>query len=306
MVNAWLAHEPMKPRQQLDYRRAVSKLEAWLGRVKLPAIIEPFTRKLAGRYVSEGFVGEGTHWRTANKDIACLSSYWKFLEGKGFATENVWTRQSVPERRTPVDERKRPFTDAEVRTLLAGEAPAFLKDAITIAALSGMRVEEIARQKVESIRAGCFTVRDAKTEAGNRSVPIHSALAGIVERRCKDKAPGDYLFPELPTPAPGSAIERSQKIVKAFTKYRRKLGVDDVVAGARQSRVDLHSLRRWFSKKATDALNGGAAGFSPWTLADVMGHNAEKMPLGMTMAHYPGQSDVDTRRACVEAVRLPA
>ena len=47
-----------------------------------------------------------------------------------------------------------------------------------------------------------------------------------------------------------SPIERSQKVVRPFTIYRRKRGVDDVPEGARQFCVDFHSFRRWFITKA--------------------------------------------------------
>jgi integrase len=100
--------------------------------------------------------------------------------------------------------------------------------------------------------------------------------------------------------------ERSSVLVKAFTRYRRARGVDERAEGARQSNVDFHSFRRWFAKSARDALaEGRASGFSEWTLAEVMGHSKEDMPLGMTMSVYAGKDNVEAKRACVEAVRLP-
>lgn len=305
MVDTWLAEKPMKPRQKLDYRRAVLKFEAWLKENRLPPTLEGTTRKIAGRYVSENFVKHGAHWRTTNKDVSCLSSYWKWLEKKDFVSEIIWRGQSLPKERVPNAKKKRHFTDAEITTLFTGGAKPFLMDAMMIAALSGMRVDEIARIKIGDIADRCIEVKEAKTKAGERLIPIHPALAEIIARRSTYKEKEDFLFDELPTPREDSANERSQPIVKAFIYYRRGLKVDDRPPGARQSRIDFHSFRRTFATKARDALLKGAVGYSPWTLAEVMGHGREFMELGMTMARYAGDETMDAKRACVEAVLLP-
>lgn len=304
LVDDWLAEKPMKPRQKIDYRRAVSKFAAWLSTNKQPVGVEAITRKIAGQYVSKAFVAMGTHPKTTNKDISCLSSYWKWLSAKGYAEDNVWRGQSVTERAKSKDERKRPYTDDEMKVLLAGEPEAFVYDAMRIASLTGMRIEEIARLKVADVSKTTLEVRRAKTAAGERTVPIHPDLLSIIRQRCEGKGPDDFLFDELPTPKEGSAVERSQKVSKAFTAYRRRLGVDEVPEGDRQSRIDFHSFRRWFAAKAVQACNDGAKGFSQWTIAQVIGHSKADMPLAMTM-RYAGDDTLAAMRACVEAVRLP-
>jgi integrase len=235
-----------------------------------------------------------------------LSSFWRWLEQRGHVKNNIWQGQSVPKRKVPKQEAKRPYTDEEIAKLMAGPAPIFLRDAMVTAALSGMRIDEIAKAKVRDIVDGCIEVHEAKSGAGERSVPIHPDAKEIIDRRCAGKASEDFLFPELPTPKEGSAIERSQKLVKAFVRYRRKLSIEDIPEGARQSRADFHSFRRWFIRRAGDALLNGATGFLPWTIADVVGHSKEDVPLGMTMGRYPGHSSLEAERACVEAVRPPA
>jgi integrase/uncharacterized small protein (DUF1192 family) len=231
-IDKWLAERPMKPRQQIDYRRAVTKFAGWLSAVKQPGSIESVTRRLAGRYVTDVFVATGVHPKTANKDISALSSLWKWAERKGFAEENIWRGQSLAKPEPEKDKAKRAYTDAEMKKLLGGKPSELVSDFIHIAALSGMRVDEIARLTVENIVSDSFDITVAKTKAGVRMVPIHSGLAEIVARRVAEKGPKDALFPELPVPKQGSAVERSQKVVKAFTLYRRKVKVDDVPEGA--------------------------------------------------------------------------
>lgn len=304
LVDTWIGETDMKPRQKLDYTRAVRKLAAWLKECRLSSDVEAIDRKVAGRYVSK-FIKEGVNPRTTNKDISCLSSMWKWLAKRGYVTSSVWSGQSVKQPKARKGEGKRPYADTELAKLVNGNTEPFLHDAMTIAALSGMRVEEIARLRVEDIVDDCMHIRAAKTVAGERAVPIHSGLKAQIARRCEGKQPSDYLFHELPTPREGSPVERSQKISKRFTAYRREMGVDDRLEGARQSRVDFHSFRRWFIRKANDALNEGKTGFTAWTIADVVGHSKEEMPLGMTMGRYPGDDSLAAKRACVEAVSLP-
>lgn len=309
-VDAWLAERiDMKPRQRIDYRRAVSKFAAWLVEAKLPGSIEAANRKIAGRYVSEAMVAKAVHWKTANKDISGLSVYWKWLIKKGHSEVNIWAGQSLPKIKPKGEDQKskRPFTDGEVSTLLHGITDVLVLDAVTVAALSGMRTEEIARMKVANCAGGVFRVSDAKTQAGIRNVPIHPDLRQLVARRTRRKASEAYLFHELTDPPPGSAMERGQGITKRFVAIRRRLGVDEQVAGRRQSRIDFHSFRRWFIRKAIDALHKGAKGYDPWTIADVVGHDRETTDagLGMTMGRYPGEAPDAAKQACVAAVRLP-
>lgn len=288
-VDAWLAETPMKPRQKTDYRRAVTTLKGWLTKKTLEAV----TRKEAGSYVSAR-VAQGGHWKTINKDVSALRSYWKWLLKKGHAELDVWMGQSLAKQQTSKKEEPRPFTPDEVGKLLEGKAKDFLKDAIRIAALSGMRVEEIAQLRVENIGPDGMEIVKAKTKAGERTVPIHSALASLIETRVKGAVNG-WLFPELPEVAEDSVMERSQKIVKAFVTYRRALGIEDMVEGSRQSRVTFHSLRRFF---VTEAERAG----QPIPIIEfVVGHKRE----GMSAGRYSGGPSFQQRKACVEAVKLP-
>jgi integrase len=167
-----------------------------------------------------------------------------------------------------------------------------------------MRVAEIAALRVRDVAGGAITVRKGKTIAAARTVPIHPDIAAILAGRAKGKPADAHVFDELPTQR-SAARSRASPVSQAFTRARRALGVDERIEGMRQSAVDFHSFRRWFIRKAVDALECGATGFTPWTIADVVGHSTEDMPLAMTMGRYPGRATLRARRRCVEAVRLP-
>ncbi|AZO77229.1 MULTISPECIES: hypothetical protein [unclassified Bosea (in: a-proteobacteria)] len=316
-----------------DITRSVTRLESWLETKGRSITVEAVARREAGEFIHETMVEPGTHHRSANRAISCLASYWEYMVKRWGQGDNPWTDQRVAKRKVRSEADllegthsadKRPFTDAEVKTLLAGvgRGPVVLKGSVAtvlpdfckVAALTGMRVDEIASLRVSDVGEHAFTVPRSKTVAGfRRIVPIHPDLADIVTTRAKDKKPGDYLFHELPEQKADSKRGRGAPVSQVFTRERRRLKVDErPLPGQRQSNTDFHSFRRWFVRKAVEALEKGTKGFTPWTIAEVIGHDVEnaslegqKLPLGLTMSTYAGSASGDAKRACVEAVALP-
>lgn len=300
LINPWLAErKDIKPRQHRDYRRAVEKFHAWSEKP-----VEEVTRKLAGLYISEAFISKAVNPKTANKDISCLSSFWRWLVKRGHAESNPWEGQSLSKKLMPKPT-KRAYTDEEMMKLLRSTNDTLLLDLMKVAALSGMRREEIMLLRVNDTYGGMFNIRDAKTEAGIRKVPIHSQLTEIIARLTKDRSDDAFLFDV--TGREGGVVERGDYIGKRFNAYRKRIGLDERKEGQRQSNIDFHSLRRWFIATARNALQQGAKGYDPWTIAEVVGHD-NKSPdseLQMTMGVYSGPQTEDAKRACVNAVKLP-
>ena len=259
------------------------------------------------------FVRPGVNAKTANKDISALSSLWKFAARRALVEANPWQGQSLPKVSTEGASgsvHKLPFEDAEVaRFRPSNHASPTLRDAITILALSGMRVEELARMRVADLKdlsspLPYVALRGTKTQAARGDVPIHKDALPIFLRRVDGKSADQFVFEELPTPPEGSAMERGQAITKAFGRLRTRLGIGERAEGQRQASKDLHSLRRWHISKARDALNAGATGFTMYTVADNVGHAKGGLGLSMT-SHYAGRETLESKAACVRAVRLP-
>lgn len=298
-VDAWLAEGgakgPLRERTRIQYRSDVARLAAWAQCAGVPGTVEAFTRKVAGRFVTEEIVAKGVDPKTGNRWISAASAYWRWLGKRAGIGANPWQGQMLA-KVSPTDpsvRRKRPFTDAEIVRLLANCHDPELSDLMRIAALSGMRVEEIYRLTLARCADGWFDITDAKSRAGWRRVPIHSSLAEIVTRRTKGQ-PEDFLFPEAGPARPGR--ERSMAVSKRFGRYRQTVGVHERQEGRRQSTVDLHSFRRWFITAARNA------GFDQPTVAAVVGHEAGNL----TDAVYSGGPSDEIKRRVVEAVRLPA
>lgn len=306
LVDAWLAEANYAGRTEAARRQAVRRLLAWCQSAKIPAVVEMLNRKVVGRFVSEVFIAKGTDPATANKLITGLSAYWAWLIKRGHASENPWSRQALrlkKARNEDGEAAKRPFTDEEVGKILANVAGVHA-DLCRLAALSGMRLGEIADLRVRHVRDGVIRIAQGKTDAAARDVPVHPTITGMIASRCAGKEPDGYLFHELPNQQ-NAARSRGAPVSQAFTRILRRLELDDVIPGRRQARTDFHSFRRWFISKAVKALENGAVGFTAWTVADVVGHSNEAGPLGMTMGRYPGPAGMEPKKACVSSVLLP-
>ncbi len=292
-VEQWLAEGgpkgPLRERTKAQYHSDLNSLAEWAQKAGVAPLIESFDRKTAGRYITEHLLLAGTRRTTVNRRLSASSAYWRWLIKRGHALTNPWREQSLSKSGShSPDTEPRPFTDAELATLLAGSPDAELSDAIRVAALSGMRIEEIYRLTVTDALHGWFRVRATKTKAGRRNVPVHSALAPIIERRTVGKAPDAHLFPEPGPARPGR--ERSMAASKRFATYRRSVGVDDRPDNQRQSRVNFHSFRRWFVTEARRSNDKAV-------VAAVVGHKTGNL----TDDIYSGGPDDAARQRCVES-----
>jgi len=312
LVDVWLRERGLAGRTEAAYRYAVKLLEAWCRDAKVPPTVEAVTKRLAGRFITEKFIELGAAPATANKTITALRTYWGWLYQRGHLEDekNPWVDQDLGRHSKSrvqgeaEEDPKRPFTDEEVATLMLGITKPLLADFCRVAALTGMRRDEIAWLRVRHLDSDIINLRGTKNKNATRDVPIHPDLVDLFARRTFGKEPSAFLFHELPDQK-GDARGRGAPLSQAFTRTRRILGVDEVIEGTRQSRIDFHSFRRWFIRKGVEALERGATGFTAWTIADVVGHSKNDGPLPMTMGRYPGRAGPEALRACVEAVHLP-
>jgi integrase len=300
-VEEWHVQVIRKERTRGDDDRAMEYLHNWCRSKNLAFTIESVSGRLAGDFVGDLLRGKNTGTgplspKTVNKYISSLSSYHKWLKRRHYVEANVWLDQSLQKPRADKEIEERPFTDSEVVKLLNGKPSyAVLPGLMRIAALTGARIDALASLKVRDCQDGSFHFKAQKREIGTRKVPIHSELAGLIADLVAGKGPESDLFPELPIPPKGSGRERSMPASKAFTRYRRLMGVDDQVQGHRRSRVNFHSFRRWFITKAEQA------GQQPHIIEALVGHKRE----GMSLGRYSAGPSFEQLKACIEAVRLP-
>lgn len=292
-LDRFLAETNPTPRYADRHRRAVERLRVWLLDRFGTDDLRRVSRRGAGDFVDH-LLASGVVAATANSLVSSLKVYWDWMERRLGIEGNPWARQTRKPRPTEAVADKRPFTDDELKRLLNGETYRTLHDLMRVAALSGMRIDEIARLTVGTSAEGLFRVTEGKTANSVREVPVHPDLVEIVDRRRQGKDAEVRLFDELKAP-PSRKKELSAKASERFTAYRRALGVDARREGQRQSDVDFHSFRRWFVTKAE------MAGQEPHLISAVVGHARD----GMTLGVYSGGPSVAQKRAVVESVRLP-
>ena len=292
----YMASTMVKRRTKADDERAMRYLATWCERERIPMTLQAITPKVAIRFrkALKDLTGD-LHEVTQNKYLNRLSGFWKFLIEEQDTEVNPFAGVKVKVRETPDEEKERPFTEMEVQRLLMGPAEPKLKDLMTIAALTGARIDAVVDLKVRHVRDGAFRFKKQKKESGAREVPIHPALAEIVARRVEGKSDDDEFFPEWPAPPAGSQRERSFKASNAFTAYRRSVGVDEVVEGKRRALVNFHSFRRWFITKAE------RTGYSGDLVAAIVGHKRA----GITLSRYSAGPEWDAAEDCIARVQLP-
>ncbi|MDW9550734.1 DUF6538 domain-containing protein [Sinorhizobium meliloti] len=293
----YMSMSQVKPRTAADDKRALDYLKDWCARNGVSAHLQSMTRREAVRFCDDlpGLVGK-TDPATLNKYVSRLSVYWSWLENRHEVDLNIWRGRRLKKPAQTTDQKERPFTDAEMKTLLLGPAAQAMHDVMRIGALTGARLDPIVCLKVKDCQNGTFVFKPQKKEPGPRLCPIHPDLVEIIARRSEGKEDTDDIFPEWPGPKKSDTLrERSFKTSNQFTDYRREVGVDDQKEGKRRSLVNFHSFRRWFITKAEQA------GQPESTIAAVVGHKRK----GMTFGVYSAGPLLEQARQCVEAVKLP-
>lgn len=158
-----------------------------------------------------------------------------------------------------------------------------LADLIMLGAYTGARIEELCSLKVSEVTEDSFRITDAKTDAGHREVPVHSALLAVVRRLMKESGDG-YLISGLTFNKYG---DRSNAIGKRFGRLKESLGF----SGA----YTFHSLR---STLITLLEN---AGVSENLAADIVGHEKPRITYGL----YSGGATLTAKREALERISYP-
>lgn len=231
LLDRWFTEKTFSVGYQEDIRRAVARLEQWCGETATRAVVEAIHTADAGRFIHDRYIAPKVDVTTANKDISCLHSYWRWMGKRHGIKENPWSEQRLQEYKSREAEEcsddKRPFTDDEVHTLLRGIRLRREWEFSLFSALSGLRVNEIGALRVKHCTAGKLAVTKSKTPSGVRTIPAHPLLARLIETRSAGKRPDDFLFEELPEQRPNSKRDRAAPVTQAFTRERRRLGIEE-------------------------------------------------------------------------------
>lgn len=290
-IDQWQPHAGLKPRP-LD--QAISSLRQFNHEVTQP--IERLEAKHVQAWIDTMINphGEtGLSAATVARKIGEVRNYWRYLQSTQVVEEGrdpfAGRRIKDPiERRQTSDTKRQKWTPEEVVKVWEAVDPADpLHAVIKIAAYSGARIEGVAQLKVADIRSDRDGVRFMhmadKTAAGDRDVPIHSEIAGLIDNLVQH-ADGDGFL--IRSDAKNKYGERSQPLGKKFGRLKTALGFDD--------RYVFHGIRKTVASMMQDA------GVSENVAADIVGHLKPTMTYGL----YGGVTAMGLRKRELErAVR---
>ena len=250
----------------------------------------------------------GKSWRTRGKSLdACLEFSRLRKDGITVRTQKrIWSQvnhfldwavyeghtERNPFRTVLLDRRVKvsPYavpTDDEVKALLGANDP-LIHDVMLFCLLSGMRAGEAVGLLREDLickgNLGLFVhvrpnaVRELKTEASERVVPLHSLLEGKLS-----SLPGaGRLFPDLTV----------SQVTKGFTTLKQKLDMD-------REKLVFHSTRKWFITQCE------RTGVPEHFTASVVGHKSARSENKLTYGIYSAGISDEQKRQIIDQIRLP-
>ncbi|EPY01624.1 tyrosine-type recombinase/integrase [Magnetospirillum fulvum] len=255
------------------------------------AYVQDVKAKDVQRWVNRLVADEGKKAKTIQRILSELRGYWSYL-----ISIEVISRDHLPfEKLTLPQEGKRtagseswvPFTPADVVALLrAAEAKGDtqLADLIRLGMWTGGRIESLCALRVEEVREDSFDILHDKSQAGRRTVPIHSKLKTTMDRLIRDAGKDGFLLPGLSMNKYG---DRSDAIGKRFGRLKTdlKFGPQHV----------FHSIRK------TVATLLENAGVPENVAADIIGHDKPTMTYGL----YSGGASLEVKREALERIDYP-
>jgi hypothetical protein len=191
-VEAWKPHAGLKPR---PFDQALSSLKSFDAAVKQP--IETLEAKHVQAWIDALISPQsetGLSAKTVARKIGEVRNYWRYLQSVQVVPEDrdPFLKRRIKDpanRRTTRDDERQKWQPSEVVMLwtqATANADAQLAHAIRLAAYSGARIEGVAQLRVSDIRidpkSGIRFMRMAdKSEGGDRDVPIHPMISGLLD-----------------------------------------------------------------------------------------------------------------------------
>jgi integrase len=284
LIDTWLAEQgdTITDQTRAQHRTSVGAFLTWAGEGLLG---QDVSRRKAGEYVSHLLTPtSGLSRKTAQRYVSSLSSFWKWLVARGIADANPWLGHGVGKKSKRGEApNRRQWTDAGLKKLLSAQyTPRYMTifhDLVRLALVTGARLDELCALRTADIQKRedglWITIREGKTEAAVREVPIHDSAAPVLLRR--RKSPDGFLFEGLLPGGPDK--KRSWNVSKAFGHYTKKLGLGE-------DRQVFHSLRNTF----TEAME--AAEVPESTTKLIIGHKRSSLTYG----HYSKGERVKLRK----------
>jgi integrase len=251
------------------------------------------TKKGVQEFVNKRLFDEGKAPATLKKSVSGWRSYWTYLKSLEIVPDDVdpfaVIYPPVSKKSEAKKDKRQPFNTEDVPPLwvaATAKGDDDLADLIKLGAYTGARIEELCALTIADIdlKARTMTVEDAKSDAGNRVVPIHRAILPVIKSLIGQRNdPTGRLLAKL---KPNKYGDYSNAIGKRFGRLKKAMGYD--------GRYVFHSLR----KTVTTQLR--AAGVAHSTIEAIQGWVGEGM-----VNHYAGDLPLRVRADGVSKISYP-
>jgi integrase len=254
----WFSDKPLRDIRRSDASKFMDALRtldpAW---ARSSSSVGMSWGELHGRY---GGHAKGLAASTLNRHAMTLQELWRWGEDRGRCSGN--SPFSGLRQRIKPGKNMKGYLPWETEELLQLFSPPPRRRDVTeimvVALHSGMRINEIASLTYGHIRLNegvrYFQIEDAKTEAGNRQVPLHSALSWLTDRK---GLPDERVWPQFNPEGPGK--KPGADAGKEFSRFKLAKGF---IGG----RKVFHSFR----KNVTRIMERAGVLENEW--AQVFGH----------------------------------
>lgn len=224
---------------------------------------------------------------TVYKIISTYRVFWQWIERRNEIDLGDPFRNVLPKPRrktkTEVARTRKAFSGDDYHKLITFTSDDQMNDLIKLAAFTGCRIEELCSLKIKNVLGDRLVIENAKSQAGNRIVPIHSEIKQLITRLFDTSVDG-FLLSNLSFNKYG---DRSNAIGKRFGRMKAKLGYDD--------RYVFHSIRKMFTSQLE------AAGVPETVAARLLGHEITTLSYGL----YSSGTTFEVLKNAIERVKYP-
>ena len=250
----------------------------------------PTLESVTARAVMMWIDAETRSQSSVSKTKTFLSKYWKYLQQRDYVDHDLkpFTDIELPKTLKPRQPREA-YTDDEI-ALILDQLQLKQDDGLTaitmLAMYTGARISELAGLRVDSVVTNdgitCLKIDDAKTKAGNRAVPIHPKIQGLVKTLITDSTDG-YLVTGVKSK--GGKDRRADVLGK---RYGRLVRNDCKLP---KSKV-FHCFRNTVATKLE------STGVPENIAADIVGHDKATMTYGL----YSGGTSTQQKFDAVKSI----
>ena len=281
---AWKSKLDLAPKTKDQMTRDIDTL------FKRFSTLEEITKEKVLKLISD-IEDQGKGVSTIKRLLFAYRNYWYYLQDKRIVSieHDPFDVQKALQgkfKRAKKNPARKAFTTDEVIKMwtIAKEKKDYkLADLIVLGAYTGARIEELCSLKLTDVTDDSFRLGEAKTEAGVRVVPLHSALSKLINR-LKAESKDSYLINQLTFNKYG---DRSNAIGKRFGRLKTEAGCDSTLV--------FHSFRKTLITLLEQAE------VPENFCCDIVGHEKGTMGYG----HYSDGASLANKKEAIEKINYP-